>query len=313
MKKIINEVHIEGRVYACNLEKRVTGANSKAPGTEYIRGDLQIATDEEGLNVVPYYVTYLTQKTSKGTENATYTTLNNLLTSGKTWSANGKDQAMKVRIDCAVNVNDFIGRDETLVSQHRAEGGFVHLATTLNESENKRSTFKTDVVITGVELVEGNPDTGVALHANIKACTFDFRGALVPVTYIVERQDGIDYFLGLNASSANPVFTCVWGNIVSKNVVREKVQESAFGGPSVTKTTSNRKVWVVEGAEPTTYMFPSADTLTVEELKNAIAAREVAIASVKQRAEERKTTVVAANTATVGAAMNMPQMGEFKF
>lgn len=313
MKKIENAVHIEGRVYACHLDKRVTGENSKAPGTEYIRGNLEIATDEEGLNIVTYYVTYLTRKTSKGTENATYTTLNNLLTSGKTWSQDGKDAAMKVRIDSAIGVNDFIGRDGQMVNQHRAEGGFVHLTDTLDSDENKRNSFRADVVITGVELVEGDPEKGTVNHANVKACTFDFRGALIPLTLVVERPDGIDYFLGLNASSAAPVFTNVWGNIVSRNIVREKVEESAFGGPSVTKTTSSRKMWVIDGAKPQPFDFPTPDTLTFEELKNAISAREVTLASVKQRAEEQKTSIVAANTAKVSTAMNMPQMGEFKF
>jgi hypothetical protein len=44
--EFINEVTIEGILYEHSLEKKVTGPNSKNPGTEYITGTISVATDD---------------------------------------------------------------------------------------------------------------------------------------------------------------------------------------------------------------------------------------------------------------------------
>ena len=51
-KKMINTVHIEGILYSHTLEDKVTGENSKNPGTSYIAGTIDIATDDACTNVV---------------------------------------------------------------------------------------------------------------------------------------------------------------------------------------------------------------------------------------------------------------------
>lgn len=51
-KSFINQTHLEGYVYEHKLEDKVSGPNSKNPGTSFINGTLSIATDDELLNVV---------------------------------------------------------------------------------------------------------------------------------------------------------------------------------------------------------------------------------------------------------------------
>ena len=53
MRKIVNREHIEGILFQHDLELKVTGETSKNPGTQYIAGNIEIAVDEEGLNVIP--------------------------------------------------------------------------------------------------------------------------------------------------------------------------------------------------------------------------------------------------------------------
>ena len=43
MQKMINRTRIEGYVYEHKLEKKISGENSKNPGTEFITGTLNIA------------------------------------------------------------------------------------------------------------------------------------------------------------------------------------------------------------------------------------------------------------------------------
>jgi len=44
----------------------VTGPNSAHPGTTFISGEIEIATDEAMTNIVPVHFTYVTATTSKG-------------------------------------------------------------------------------------------------------------------------------------------------------------------------------------------------------------------------------------------------------
>jgi hypothetical protein len=76
MRKAINTVELEGRIYEHSLEKKLTGEKSNNPGTEYIRGEIKIATKDSD-NIIPVRYTYVTEKTAKGKKNANWDTLSN--------------------------------------------------------------------------------------------------------------------------------------------------------------------------------------------------------------------------------------------
>lgn len=58
MKKTINKETIEGRVYQFDLEvKKVQNTESENYGKDFISGTLEVAVDEDGLNVVPVHYT----------------------------------------------------------------------------------------------------------------------------------------------------------------------------------------------------------------------------------------------------------------
>ena len=126
MKKMINQEKFEGRVYQHDLTiKTVQNQASANYGKPFITGNLDIAVDEEGLNVVTVHFTYVSETTKSGTKNATYTALQKIINEGKAWITDGKDAATKVKIDTALALNDFYGQDDTLISVKRNEGGFV--------------------------------------------------------------------------------------------------------------------------------------------------------------------------------------------
>ena len=107
MKKMINTTHIEGLVYDHKLEKKVSGKESKNPGTEFINGILNVATDDKGMNVVPVHFSYVTATTSKGGTNNTYNALSRIIDENPSVVKVGRDNAMKVRIDSAIGLNEF--------------------------------------------------------------------------------------------------------------------------------------------------------------------------------------------------------------
>ena len=139
---LINKSHIEGYLYDHNLEMKKSGEHSKNPGTEFIMGTVKVAPDSNITNIVEVHYTYVTEKTSKGGVNATYSVLNNIIEGViGTVMKDGKDKAGKVRIDSAIGLNEFYtdrNGQEELVSAKRLEGGFAVVKSSLNEDETKR-------------------------------------------------------------------------------------------------------------------------------------------------------------------------------
>lgn len=314
MKKMTNETHIEGRIYEHDLALKVSGPNSQTPGTQFIGGSVSIATDEECLNVVQVYFTYVTATTKKGSTNATFTTLKNIIDGAfKTVMKDGKDNATKVRIDSAVGLNDFYVEDRNnpgqleLVSAKRNIGGFVHVADALAEDENIRNTFKCDMLITNVTRKEADEERNLPEKAIVKGYVFDFAGSLLPIEFSATNPNAINYFEGLEASPSNPTFTKVWGRQISETIVREIREESAFGDASVREVKSTRKDFVITGAQTEPYIWDDESTMTVAELKEKIAARETHLATVKQKYLEYKASQKAPVAATA------PATGGFNF
>lgn len=308
MKAVINKTHIEGILYEHALEMKVSGPNSKNPNTEFITGTVSIATDNAGVNIVPVHFTYVTATTAKGSANATFTTLKNIIDGViGTQMKDGKEKAGKLRIDSALGLNEFYsdrnGKEE-LVSAKRNEGGFVHTCDALAEDEKVRNTFECDMLITGTTRFEANEERSIPERVVVKGAIFDFRKSLLPVEFTATNPNAMNYFEDLGATQKDPVFTKVWGRQVSETVVRTIEEESAFGEPSVREVRNTRRDFVITGASKEPYLWDDESTMTAQELIDAIAARETYLATVKQRQEEYKASknVVAA-----------PAQGAFNF
>lgn len=319
MKRNVNQENIEGRIYEHDLSiKTVSNQSSENFGKEFINGSLSVATDEAGLNVLTVHYTYVTEQTKQGKTNATYTNLKKIIETGKTWVADGKDAATKVRLAPSAALNDFYpqGGDQ-LVSQQRNEGGFVSIVTDLNPEGISRQKFTFDTIITGVTLVEADPEKNIAEdYARINCAIFNFRNDLLPFSVVARSQGAINYFLSLDASPANPIYTQIWGEIVSTTVKVEKKTESAFGEPTVDITERRQREWVVTGAKPEPYVFDQDNTITKEELTKAIADRNVYLEEVKTRAKEyyaSRGNAVAATTSAAPAPNAQIPVGGFSF
>lgn len=312
MRKTENKTHIEGYLYEHNLDKKVTGPNTKAPGTEFINGTVSIATDEDCTNIVPVHFTYVTATTSKGNTNATYGVLNNIIEGViGTVMKDGKDKAGKVRIDSAIGLNEFYtdrNGQEELVSAKRNEGGFIHTCDVLADDESTRDTFKCDILITNVKRIEGDEEKGTADKVIVSGMTFDFRNALLPIELSAIHPGAMNYFESLEVSQKEPVFTKVWGHQVSETVVKQIRTESAFGEAHVQEVKNTRKDWIITGAQTEPYVWDDESSMTEKEYTDALATRMTYLATVKQRQDEYKASK--AQAATAAAA---PASGGFKF
>ena len=318
MRKNLNQETIEGRVYEHDLAlKTVQNKQSANFGKEFINGSISVATDEAGLNVLTVHYTYVTETTKTGKVNPTFGNLKRVM-EGKTWVTDGKDAALKVRLTPSAALNDFYpqGGDQ-LVSQQRNEGGFVSIVTDLVPEGENRQKFKFDTVIIGVSLVDADPERNIAKdYAKINCLVFNFKNDILPYTLIARDPGAINYFMGLEPSQKEPVYTQVWGEIVSTTVKVEKTVESAFGTPAVDVSERKQREWVITGARPEPYPFGEEETITFDDLKKAEADRNIYLADVKARAKEyydsQNNAITASNTPAPAPSAAIPT-GGFNF
>ena len=305
MRKVINKVHLEGYVHSHELSvKTVQNKNSDNFGKEFINGILNIQTDEEGLNVVQVHYSYVTPTNKSGSQNRTYTVLKQIIDEDKTVASCGMDGALKVKIDSSVALNDFYNQEDQLVSAKRIDGGFVTIVSQFSEDPAQKCYFDCDMVMTNFKVVE--PEDGDP-YGTVSGYVFDFRNRILPLSFSVRDNEGIQFFEKLSPTNSEPTFTRVWGTVVSKTTYVRKEIESAFGGPRVQEFTSTFRDWMLTGLEPEFYELGT--DITGEELKKAIADREVYLAAEKARSDEYKASKKAGGGSSTVATATAAQGG----
>jgi len=316
MKKMINTERVEGRVYQHNLVKKtVQNQASQNFGKEFISGNIEVAVDEEGMVIIPVHFTYVVEQTNNGNKNATYTNLDRIINGGKTWITDGKDEALKVRIDTALALNDFYTQDDRLVSTKVNEGGFVSIISELGP-DNERNTFTEDMLITNVVRVEADPEKNIDKdYVVVKGAVFNFRNALLPVDFIVKNEEGMGYFEDLNASANEPVFTKVWGRINCGSISNEVKEETAFGEEAVRTYERKIREWIITGTAKVAYDFGDETVLTAAEVQKAMQDRELMLADTKKRSDEYKAQRAAGTTPVSTSTTNtvVANKGTFNF
>lgn len=311
MKKIVNKADFTGILYDHKLELKTSGPNSKNPGTPFITGTIDIATDDAMLNIVSIHYTYVTEKTSRGQDNANFKALKDIIDGKTRTQMNCIEGGAKIRVNSAIDLNEFYSDrsgTEELVSAKRNEGGFIHAVSEMPTDRKSRNEFRVDMIINKVRTVEANDERQIPEHCVISGYIFDFRNAIKPVEFTVYDKKGIAYFEGLEL----PVFTQVWGPEVSTTVVRRQESETAFGGIEVRETTSTRKEFVVENASPVPYLWDDPAGITMDEIKTALADREIYLADIKRRNDEWKKSRTQSAAAIPTAAPKM-SIGGFDF
>ena len=314
MRKMQNSTHIEGYVYQHTLEvKTVQNPTSENLGKEFIAGNLEVAVDEEMTNVIPVHFTYVTPQTKSGAENRTYTALKKIIDEKRSVVEVGKDEAIKVKIDTALAVNDFYNQQDELVTTKVNEGGFVTITTSPLCEEKGRNQFIVDMIVTNIRMVEADPEKNIPEeYMIVKGAVFNFRNALIPVEFNLKDKQGIALFESLDIESA-PVLKHVWGRINCLTSTVEKTEETAFGEAAVRSYERKTKEWLITGASPAEFEFADdSQDLTPAELRQAMQDRETMLADVKKRNEEYKAQKAAGNVATATTAP-AAKAGEFKF
>lgn len=322
--KFINTEKIEGYVYSTGsnfnqLSERVSGDTSKNPGTKYIAGDLDIAVDEAGLNVITVHYSYITEHYKSGAVNNTYVALKKIIDNPeRTWITGGKDNAFKVQCTgTSIALNDFIANDGSKVAAIRNENGFCSIVNELG-SESERNTFSADMLINKVTHIDADPDRNIPEDfTTVSGAIFGYGPVLLPVSFVVRNEMGMQYFEGLEATPSNPIFTKVWGRINCMTIKTEKTEESAFGEAAVQTYERKSREYVITGTAKVPYDFGDEEILTMEDVQKMAQDRQVMLAEVEKRHNERQANKAAGGVnfnaaSTVPSKAPVPQ-GNFVF
>lgn len=297
-----NFSHVEGWLYdASKLALKKTGANSKNPGTEYIGGSIDIATNDELTNIVTVNFTYELPTFSTGTKNERYDILKDII-DGKyqTVLTTGKDNAAVLKIDGRVGVNEYYtdkSGEVKLSSFKINEGSFMHVisASQLNTKENKRSTFMVDIIIKNVTVKEADPERGLPEKAIVDGYVFDYAGRLLPANFEAINEQAIGYFESLGASEKTPVVTKISGEQVNE-IVKKQIEVASAWGTEVKEVENTNRSWKITWAQVDPYEFDTPETITANEIKEALAARQTKLAELKTQFDQRKSGASAVAT-----------------
>lgn len=285
-QNFINNVSVRGYVFSHTLQERDSTRN---PGEKIIMGIVNVATDDDALNVVPVNF-FVNEKTKAGKTNATFTNLHQIIAENKTYEECGTDAA-RVRIQGAIDVNDFYGRDGQLVTGKRVRGSFLHFLNAgeaISSDKVPATSFEADVLLQAAVESESNDGSD---YVSLRGFAFNYRGDVLPVTFSVQSEGGKNFFLGEDISAANPYFGKVWGNIKSTVVVSEQEEDStktAFGAPQVHETSRTFRTWEVVGANVNEGL--GEDTITQAALTQKMGERNARLADLAARTQSQNNT-----------------------
>ena len=298
--RFINTEKIEGYVYSTGsnfnqLSERVSGENSKNPGTKYIAGDLDVAVDDAGLNVITIHYTYVTETYKSGQTNNTYTALKKIIDNpDKTWVNGGRDNAFKVQCTgTSIALNDFIAGDGSKVAAIRNENGFCSIVNELGP-EGERNTFTADMLITKVTHIDADPEKNITEDfTTVSGAIFGYGPVLLPVSFVVRNEMGMNYFENLDATPSKPIFTKVWGRINCMTIKTERTEESAFGEAAVQTYERKSREYIITGTAKVPYDFGDEEVLTAADVNKMTQDRQVMLAEVEKRYNERQVNKAA--------------------
>lgn len=319
MRKFVNEIKVRGRIFNFGsterrmLQERVTGVNSKNPGVKYLRGEVNIAVDDKGENVVSVYYNYVPEYwPAKGDkpqrENRNYTLLKDLLNENETWEAVGKENAACVRINSEFEANQYFGQDDQLHVYNRIRGGFISRIARGAEFVPGATFNLGCVLVNSIMRDEESANPHLELHGY----AFSFTNALQPFTVNVRSEGGIDFFTGQDISNANPMVTQIWGNVNNIVINRDVVRESAFGEPYVEKISSFVRSYDVTGVTNEELPWDDESTITKDEMRDLLKRRDEQLQADREY-RQQNTAVVAPTTSPQNTNSNNNDKDDYDF
>ena len=292
-----NSAVITGYVYGAKLEKKtVERADSTMFGKPYIKGSIDIVTDDAYKNIVTINYVFVTEVYSSGKPNSTYKLLEKIMTDHLTITENGIEKAAYVEAKPSIVVNDWISDrtgEPTIVSNRRLEGGFLSQKSA--SSNPYTNTFSVDTLITKARVIEANEERHIAEdYAEFSGYVFDFRGAFHPVTFVGRDQKKVDFVnsYGAEITDTHPLYCKVVGEVLQTTETYTVTVEGLFGDVEEEKTRRVNELLISNVIKPADGRYDDALSEGVDAVTEGLQNRELHLAEVKKQWEDRQAAKV---------------------
>lgn len=273
-----NNVSVDGLLFDHNLSKQTSRG-----GVDYIRGEIEIATDSDCVNVVKINFMYVPAVTKSGKKSMTYDNLEKVINGEFASVKNGGvASATFLRVDGQIEKNDFVSsQTKEIIEATRISGSFVNEGA----RDNGHATFVADMLITNYSERESNFDNDT--YGVIKGFIFNYRNEFLPVQFNVPNDNGgMEYFASQEISNDNPLLISVGGNITT--TVKAVESETAFGVRSSSRSLHSWDITSAGNPYVESGSFDDNPIMTFDDIKDGIAKRAEHLAEVRRQWEERQ-------------------------
>lgn len=303
MEQTINKVFITGVLVKKGLEVRNVGEEN-----ECISGSLIVRTNDGSEHEINYYA----NKYKKDKEGNFTSDVSSLYTGYETIISDyisledDKDNADVIKVGaCELSVNDFKGKDNTVISTNKIRAKF---ANRLTEEEKpltaREAKFELSGVITKLEseIVKDAP-TGNAI---VRLDVIGYNGTIIPVkltipAHLVEPFGSVGFYEGGTAK-----FT---GNIINTKTVETITEKQAFGDDIIKEVTTTKKLYEVRGGSPLGTL--DALKITQEEYATAQSKRRLKLDEILNGENKKEGFVNNTQSASPSATQQQPQNNPF--
>lgn len=275
LSKVKNNGNINGKLHSFGrfpIEKK--DADTFKGGSFNVL--VSSGTDQEVVVEVKFFPQSRVFKNKK--ENSNFEFLEKLM-NAKTITQDGINAADSVRLTTQISSNQYYkeeGSDWRLVEFAENTMAFGHL----DSAAKPIAAFEVDALVTAFdEEIFGDAPTGRYV---LKGQVFnDYRKVFMPVSFIVEGADKINYI----ASNYTPgeAYVTLHGEITSRTFESNSSQETVGFGEVAIERTSSRREYLITGGTP-----PREMDMTDEDMAQVKANRELLLSEAKNYAIERK-------------------------
>lgn len=269
VREAFNEVIIEGVL----LEVRHQEWKSK----EGLSIELDVEVGENEIHTIHGMSKY---KKKDGTDNGNAKGYQTVINEYKSVAKVGREEADKVQINKgSIGINEYYGQDGMLRSFPQINTNFVNRLK-VGEEFNPRAEFSVEIFVKSVTPeFKNEEETG---RVKVQAYIPVYGGKVIPMNFTVTEEGSEWVADNYEANSTAKVF----GDIVNFKETKRTEEAVAFGKPKeILTSTTVREYLITAGNEP--YDEEDVNRFTKEVITNALTEREVHLAGMKAKKEEK--------------------------
>lgn len=304
LRQADNKVTVVGTLAESTLEIKTFDEKDGSGTYEAIAGDLTIKINEDESHVVFYFQKKFTKEGKINKNFKALTTVMNEYASIADIAQGLKEgEPTKLKANGEIVLNEFYAQDE-LISRPRINGKFSPSRIKDDSDFKPEATFDVEAIIKSVqpEMEQGEPTGRMKINTYIPTYS-----SVIPVTFVTDKNmkpEHVDY---VESNFTKGMSIRLYGDFINRSKKIVRVVEAVFGENTEETTYEKVQELAVKGGVP--YEEDGANENKIFDLallKEALTARERHLATLKERAEQKKDEAPKQEGFGTGASTSKP-------